>query len=114
MDELWPRLIQAVFDPLFAVGGVQSAQGTATGYGMFPMEFEDTPDGAGAHHGSAYQDGGDGYLVKILDQVLGRPGAQPFPPAVTSQVCGGGLAACPAVIDRALADTYQALVTANA
>jgi hypothetical protein len=28
-------------------------------------------------------------------------------------VCGGGLAACPAAIDRALADAYQALVTAN-
>ena len=39
--------------------------------------------------------------------------AQPFPAAVTSQVCGGGLAACPAAIDRALAATYQALVTAN-
>jgi hypothetical protein len=86
----------------------------ATGYDVVPMQFEDTPDGAGAHHGSAYQAGWDGYLAKILDQVQGRPVAQPFPPAVTSHVCGGGLAACPAAIDRALAGTYRALVTANA
>ncbi len=114
MDELWPRLIRAVFDPLFAAGGIQSANGTATGYRVFPMAFEDTPNGGGAHHGSAYQDGWDGYLVKILDQLRGQPVAQPFPPAVTSQICGGGLPACPAAIDRALAATYQALVTANA
>ncbi|HEV2376073.1 MAG TPA: penicillin acylase family protein [Streptosporangiaceae bacterium] len=113
MDELWPRLIQAVFDPVFAAGGVQSARGVATGYNVFPMPFEDTPNGGGAHHGSAYQYGWDGYLVKILGQVLGQPVAQPFPPAVTSQVCEGGLAACPAAIDRALDATYQALVTAN-
>jgi acyl-homoserine lactone acylase PvdQ len=113
MDELWPRLIEAVFDPLFAAGGVQSSGGTATGYNVFPMPFEDTPNGAGAHHGSAYQSGWDGYLVKILGQIQGLQVAQPFPAAVTSQVCGGGLAACPAAIDSALAATYQALVTAN-
>jgi acyl-homoserine lactone acylase PvdQ len=113
MDELWPRLIRAVFDPIFAAGGVQTYQGMDSAYNAFPMEFENTPDGGGAHHGSAYQDGWDGYLVKILDQLQGKPVAQPFPAAVTSQVCGGGLTACPAAIDKALADTYQALVTAN-
>ena len=113
MDELWPRLIQAVFDPLFAAGGVQAAGGTATGYRAFPMPFEDTPNGGGAHHGSAYQSGWDGYLVKILDQIRHRHVAQPFPATVTSQVCGGGLATCPAAIDTALAGAYHALVTAN-
>ncbi len=113
MDELWPRLIRAVFDPVFAAGGVQTYQGMASAYNAFPMEFENTPEGGGAHHGSAYQDGWDGYLVKILGQIQGKPVAQPFPAAVTGQVCGGGLAACPAAIDKALADTYQALVTAN-
>jgi acyl-homoserine lactone acylase PvdQ len=113
MDELWPRLVQAMFDPVFAAGGVQTAGGVATGYTVFPMPFEDTPNGGGAHHGSAYQFGWDGYLVKILGQILGKPVAQPFPAAVTSRVCGGGLAACPAAIDHALAATYQALVTAN-
>jgi Penicillin amidase len=113
MDELWPRLIEAVFDPLFAAGGVQGSGGTASGYTVFPMGFEDTPNGGGAHHGSSYQSGWDGYLVKILDQVQGVQPAQPFPPAVTGQVCGGGLAACPAAIDAALAGTYQALVSAN-
>jgi hypothetical protein len=113
MDELWPRLVRAVFDPLFAAGSVSSYQGMASGYGAFPMEFENTPDGGGAHHGSAYQDGWDGYLVKILDQLQGQPVAQPFPAAVTGQVCGGGLATCPAAIDQALAGTYQAPVTAN-
>ena len=113
MDELWPRLIQAVFDPLFAAGGVQTAGGTATGYTAFPMGFEDTPNGGGAHHGSSYQSGWDGYLQKILQQMQGVQVAQPFPAAVTGQVCGGGLAACPAAIDGALAASYQALVTAN-
>lgn len=113
MDELWPRLIQAVFDPLFAAGGVQGSGGTATSYTVFPMDFEDTPNGGGAHHGSAYQSGWDGFLVKILDQVQGVQPAQPFPSVVTSQLCGGGLTACPAAIDGALAGTYQALVTAN-
>lgn len=113
MDELWPRLVRAVFDPLFAAGGVNSTDGVATGYSAFPMSFEDTPDGGGAHHGSAYQSGWDGYLVKILDQVRRRPVSQPFPAAVTSRICHGGLATCPMAIDAALAATYQALVTAN-
>ncbi len=113
MDELWPRLVRAVFDPLFAAGGVQTTGGTATGYRVFPMSFEDTPNGGGAHHGSAYQSGWDGYLAKILDQLMRRRVPEPFPPAVTSRVCGGGLAACPAAIDKALAATYQALVAAN-
>ncbi|MGE5133353.1 MAG: penicillin acylase family protein [Gemmatimonadota bacterium] len=113
MDELRPRLIRAVFDPVFAAGGVQTYQGMASAYDAFPMEFENTPEGGGAHHGSAYQDGWDGYLVKILGQLQGKAVAQPFPAAVTGQVCGGGLSACPAAIDQALAGTYQALVTAN-
>ena len=112
-DELWPRLVRAVFDALFAAGGVQQAGGTSTGYAVLPMPFEDTPNGAGTHHGSAYQYGWDGYLLKVLDQVTGRPVGQPLPPAVTGGVCGRGLAACPAAIDRALAETYTALVTAN-
>jgi acyl-homoserine lactone acylase PvdQ len=113
MDELWPRLVRAVFDPLFAAGGVQSADGLDSAYRAFPMEFENTPDGAGAHHGSAYQDGWDGYLVTILQQLAGQGAGQPFPSVVTSRVCGGGLATCPAAIGRALAATYQALVKAN-
>ncbi len=112
-DELWPRLVRAVFDPLFAAGGVQTAGGTATGYTVFPMSFEDTPNGGGAHHGSAYQSGWDGYLIKILDQLMRRPVAQPFPSDVTSRVCQGGLATCPAAIDAALTAAYQALVAAN-
>jgi acyl-homoserine lactone acylase PvdQ len=113
MDELQPRLIRAVFDPLFAAGGVQSYQGLASRYDVFPMGFENTPNGEGAHHGSAYQEGWDGYLVTLLRQLQGQPVARPFPAAVTSHVCGGGLATCPAAIDTALEETYQALVTAN-
>ena len=113
MDELWPRLVRAAFDPLFAAGGVQTAGNMATGYQVFPMSFEDTPDGGGAHHGSAYQSGWDGYVVKILGQLMGRPVRQPFPSVVTSRLCGGGLTTCLAAIDAALADAYQALVAAN-
>jgi acyl-homoserine lactone acylase PvdQ len=111
MDELWPRLIEAIFNPLFKTGGVQSSGGIDVGYTKVPMGFEDAP--GLSHQGSAYFDGWDGYVQKILGQLLGRHVAQPFPGVVTSHVCGGGLSTCPAAIDSALAAAYKALVTAN-
>jgi acyl-homoserine lactone acylase PvdQ len=111
MDQLYPRLIEAFFNPIFKAGGVQSSGGLDTGYTRFPMAFEDTP--GSSHHGSAYDSGWDGYVLKILDQVLGQHVPQPFPSVVTDKVCGGGLTTCPAAIDSALAATYKVLVTAN-
>ena len=89
------------------------APGSTAGYTVLPMGFVNEPDNGGAHLGSAYDGGWEGYLVKVLEQIQGQPVAQPFTTEVTSNLCGGGLATCPASIDAALAQAYQALVAAN-
>jgi acyl-homoserine lactone acylase PvdQ len=113
MDELTPRLIRALFDPLFAAGGVYRYDGMSAGYTKVPMEFTNTPDGDGAHLGSAYDGGWEGYLVKLLRELDGLPAAQPFSRATTDRVCGGGLTGCRAAVTRALGSTYRALLAAN-
>jgi acyl-homoserine lactone acylase PvdQ len=108
-DQLMPAVIRAIFDPLFAAGGATSA-----GYKVFPMGFVNEPFNGGAHLGSAYDGGWEGYAVKALDQMMGQRVAQPFSPAVTSRLCGGGgLRHCGPALDAALKATYQALVKAN-
>jgi acyl-homoserine lactone acylase PvdQ len=108
-DQLMPAVIHAIFDPLFAAGGVNSG-----GYNVFPMGFVNEPFNDGAHLGSAYDGGWEGYTVKALDQMMGRRVAQPFGPAVTSRLCGrGGLRHCGPALDAALKATYQAMVKAN-
>ncbi|MHB8449225.1 MAG: penicillin acylase family protein [Mycobacteriales bacterium] len=114
MDEFYPRLVRALFDPLFAAGGVYTTDGLPFGYNVVPMAFANTPNSQGSHLGSAYDGGWEGYLVTLLSQLRGVAVLGPFPPAVVDRVCGpGGPAACPAAIDRALAATYQAMVSAN-
>jgi Penicillin amidase len=109
MDQLTPAVMKAIFDPLFAAGG--SSPG---GYNVFPMGFVNEPNGGGAHSGSAYDGGWEGYTVKALDQFTGQPVSQPFGPVVTGMLCGsGGLSACGPALDAALEATYQALVKAN-
>jgi acyl-homoserine lactone acylase PvdQ len=108
-DQLMPAVIKAIFDPLFAAGGTNP-----NGYNVFPMGFVNEPDNGGAHLGSAYDGGWEGYTVKALDQMMGRPVAQPFSSAVTARLCGrGGLQHCAPALDAALAAAYQALVKAN-
>ncbi len=109
MDQLTPAVIKAIFDPLFAPGGT-----ARNGYRVFPMGFVNEPYNGGAHLGSAYDGGWEGYTVKALDQLTGRRVAQPFSSAVTSRLCGsGGLRQCGRALDAALAATYRALVKAN-
>jgi acyl-homoserine lactone acylase PvdQ len=109
MDQLTPALIKAIFDPLFAAGGTSPG-----GYDIVLMGFVNEPDNGGAHLGSAYDGGWEGYTVKALDQMMGQSVAQPFSPAVTARLCGpGGLRGCGPALDAALATTYQALVQAN-
>jgi acyl-homoserine lactone acylase PvdQ len=109
MDQLTPAVIRAIFDPLFAAGGV-----TANGYKVFPMGFVNEPFNGGAHLGSAYDGGWEGYTLKALDQFTGQKVAQPFTAAVTSRMCGGGgLRGCGPALDAALAAAYRALVKAN-
>jgi acyl-homoserine lactone acylase PvdQ len=108
-DQLTPAVIRAIFDPVFAAGGV-----TSGGYKVFPMGFVNEPFNGGARLGSAYDGGWEGYTVKALDQMTGKPVAQPFGPEVTSRLCGqGGLRHCGPALDAALKATYQAMVKAN-
>jgi acyl-homoserine lactone acylase PvdQ len=108
-DQLTPAVIRAIFDPVFAAGGA-----TSGGYNVFPMGFVNEPFNGGAHLGSAYDGGWEGYTVKALDQMTGKPVAQPFGPEVTSRLCGqGGLRHCGPALDAALEATYQAMVKAN-
>jgi acyl-homoserine lactone acylase PvdQ len=108
-DQLMPAVIKAIFDPLFAAGGTNP-----NGYNVFPMGFVNEPYNGGSHLGSAYDGGWEGYTVMALDQMMGRPVAQPFSSAVTARLCGsGGLRDCGPALDAALASSYQALVKAN-
>jgi acyl-homoserine lactone acylase PvdQ len=109
MDQLTPAVTRAIFDPLFAAGGT-----SPNGYNVVPMGFVNEPYNGGAHLGSAYDGGWEGYTVKALGQLTGRPVAQPFSHAVTARLCGaGGLSKCGPALDAALASAYQALLKAN-
>jgi hypothetical protein len=72
-----------------------------------------TPNSGGAHLGSAYDGGYEGYLSTTLQQLLGQTPADAFGPDITSRICGGGPATCGSSLDAALQKTYDALVTAN-
>jgi acyl-homoserine lactone acylase PvdQ len=116
-DELIPRLIRALYDPILAKGGLGtlgSTGGAATnGYSVLPMQWVNTPNSGGAHLGSAYDGGYEGYLVATLEQLLGQHPADGFGTAITSRECAGGPSTCAGTIDAALKSTYAALVQAN-
>lgn len=116
-DTLIPALIRALYDPLLAGGGfgaVGSTGGaTADGYAILPMQWVNTPNSGGAHLGSAYDGGFEGYLQKTLEQLRGQSPAAPFTSVITSKWCGSGPSSCHAAIDKALLSTYNALVSAN-
>jgi hypothetical protein len=77
------------------------------------MQFVNTPNSGGAHLGSAYDGGYEGYLVSTLQQLLGQRPVDGWTSELTSKECNGGPATCPAAIDATLSKTYDALVTAN-
>jgi acyl-homoserine lactone acylase PvdQ len=116
-DELMPNLIQALYDPILKAGGVGAAGSnggaTAPAYNALPMQFVNTPNSGGAHLGSAYDGGYEGYVVATLQQLLGQHPVDGFGTAITSRECGGGPSTCGAAIGAALARTYDGLVAAN-
>jgi hypothetical protein len=116
-DELIPRLIRALYDPILAGGGVGSVGSTGgaetDGYAVLPMQWVNTPNSGGAHLGSAYDSGYESYLVTTLEQLLGQHPADGFGTAITAKECGSGPAGCPAAIDAALQGAHDALVAAN-
>ena len=116
-DELYDNLVQAFYDPILAdggKGGVASTGGATTdGYTMVPMQWVNTPNSGGAHLGSAYDEGWEGYLMSSLQQLLGRHPKDGFTGALRAHECGSGPASCADAVDQALQTTYDALVTAN-
>jgi acyl-homoserine lactone acylase PvdQ len=116
-DTVIPLVIHAIYDPLLAAGGTGSVgtNGGATqeGYNILPMPFINTPNSGGAHLGSAFDAGYEGYLLKTFEQLRGQPVTSGFTAAITSTWCGGGPANCGAAIDAALEKAYSNLVTAN-
>ena len=54
-------------------GGVVSTGGaTLPGYAKVPMQWVNTPNSGGAHLGSAYDGGFEGYLMSTFQQLLGQ------------------------------------------
>ncbi|HEY3528075.1 MAG TPA: penicillin acylase family protein [Nocardioides sp.] len=116
-DELMPNLVRALYDRILAKGGFSgvSSTGGATvpGYTKVPMQWVNTPNSGGAHLGSAYDGGFEGYLMSTMQQLLGRHPADGFGRVLSRHECDGGPATCRKAIAHALATTYAALVTAN-
>jgi acyl-homoserine lactone acylase PvdQ len=117
MDVLQEKVIRALFDPILAAGGVggESSTGSAVtpSYTVLPMQWVNTPNSGGAHLGSSYDGGYEGYVRKVLRQLRGEQVAQPFGPEITAKLCGTGPASCPTALDAALSDTLTTLVNAN-
>ena len=110
MDELYPRLAQAFYDPLFVKGGVSVQDGLGYAYSKVPQDFANAPNYRGSHLGSAYDGGFESFLLTSLRQLRGVPVADAFPASVSSRVCAGN---CPAAIAKAFTDAAAALNTAN-
>jgi hypothetical protein len=117
MDVLQEKLIRSLFDPILAAGGVggESSTGNAVtpSYTVLPMQWVNTPNSGGAHLGSSYDGGYEGYVLKALRQLRGVQVAQPFGPEILARLCGAGPASCPTALDAALSDTFTTLVNAN-
>jgi acyl-homoserine lactone acylase PvdQ len=116
-DVVVPAVVRAIYDPLLAGGGLgpvgTNGGATALGYSILPMPFINTPNSGGKHLGSAFDAGYEGYLQTTLQQLRGQSPADAFTSVITSKWCGGGPGTCGAAIDKALAQAYNALVTAN-
>jgi hypothetical protein len=118
MDELYPNLIEAVWNHLLAKPGIsgQGSTGGASvpGYSILPLQFANTPNSGDAHLGSAYDGGWEGNMVKTFQELRGGDPAAPFTAPITGQWCNGkGMKGCGAAIDGALLKTFASLKKAN-
>ncbi|MGN6250209.1 MAG: penicillin acylase family protein [Marmoricola sp.] len=116
-DELVPNLIRALYAGILGgqgSSGVGSTGGaTTTGFDALPMQFVNTPNSGGAHLGSAYDGGYEGYVMSTLQQLLGRHPRDGFGRVLTRHECRGGARTCRRAIEAALGTTYAGLVRAN-
>jgi hypothetical protein len=77
LDAWWPRWLEAQFEPTL---------GSSLFDSLTAMQAQDnSPNGGGDHHGSAYQGGWYGYAQKDLRSLLGEPVTGPF----SRVYCGG-------------------------
>jgi acyl-homoserine lactone acylase PvdQ len=77
LDAWWPRWLEAQFGPTLGSSLFES---------LTAMQSQDnSPNGGGDHHGSAYQGGWYGYAEKDLRTLLGEPVSGPF----SRVYCGG-------------------------
>jgi hypothetical protein len=115
MDELEPRLIEAIFNPIFKAGGIGSYDGSPDSYRVLPMEWVNTPNNDGSRLGSAYDDSGwAGHELNLLKELSGRKVGEPYPASMMAHLCGPhGRASCFSAIVKAMTATYAALVKAN-
>src|ERR1035437_614473 len=113
MDELYPHVLRALFDHIFAAGGVTTQLGLSSGYTVVPEGFSQNPNQTSGS-GSSYYGGLQSQVLKALRQVNGEAVGLPFSSTTTALLCGAsGLTGCHAALDQALVDTAAALQTAN-
>jgi hypothetical protein len=97
MDEWYPRLLHAVFDPQLA-----------DFYGQIPLGFDDAP--SNSNLGSAYQGGWYGYLSKVLRQAAGRRVRGRYH---VLRCAGGSRKACATAVRKSLSDAVAAVAASN-
>ncbi len=117
MDQLMPNLIRALFDRILAAGGLGSAGSTGgattAAYKALPMQFVNTPNSGGAHLGSAYDGGYEGYLMSALSNCAATTRATGSGRAAQRTCAAAGCAPAARPINAALLKTYKQLVKAN-
>jgi hypothetical protein len=97
LDAFWPRWMRAEFAPSLGSDLYDELTGA--------HEIDNTPNGDGAHLGSAYQTGWYGYAYKDLRRVLGLKMRQPY----SKRYCGGGVRSrCRSALRAALAASLDA------
>jgi hypothetical protein len=83
MDAWWPRWLRAQFAPVLGTAAFDSLAAT--------IATDNTPNGNGEHHGSAYQGSWYGFVKKDLRTVLGQQVRGPY----AREYCGrGSLSRC--------------------
>ena len=119
-DEVYPLIVEAIFDPIFAAGGVESFDGLPDGYDVMPMLFSETPDDVGQHDGDGFYSGWEGYVLEVIDQLEGKEVGQPFPSSLLQRICNpvgdtrrSGLASCRMQILQAFSSAYASLLRDN-
>ena len=111
MDQLDTNLIEALFNPLFAAGGLSTVD-QVTSYDVVPLPFVDAPhDADGVHQGDGYYVGWEGDVVRALNQLRHARQPDPFSRATMTHLCGTG--GCARAVQSALLQTYDQLRGAN-